>query len=251
MVNKPKTVKNAGDSSTRSVSQGTMCYSAEGKVKPSKTIKNRSSQSGTAESRVDSATLTRADRRLESDERRLERNALERAYLGVKRLTNRSRARGAGKPSLSVEAVAAACDAADRGLAGAKRGRLLASPSFDISWDRDGEVAGSREDVQPEEMRSLFGNRFKPAATLDLHGMVGEEAKKKVAAFVIAQHERGVKQLLFIHGKGKHSESGVGVLLDHLVKALTRGTASQYVRAFCTADLKHGGGGALAVLLIP
>jgi DNA-nicking Smr family endonuclease len=55
--------------------------------------------------------------------------------------------------------------------------------------------------------------------------------------------------LLVIVGKGLHSEDGYGVLARAAVAALTQGVAAPLVLAVSSAHPKHGGSGALAVIL--
>ena len=54
---------------------------------------------------------------------------------------------------------------------------------------------------------------------------------------------------MIVHGAGKHSEGGQGVLGQCTVEALTSGGAAPLVRAFATAHTRQGGLGALAVYL--
>ena len=65
-----------------------------------------------------------------------------------------------------------------------------------------------------------------------------------------AQHRRGARRLCLAHGKGNHSEGGVGVLRDVVVRTLTEGGAAPVVHAFATASSHLGGTGALVVELV-
>jgi DNA-nicking Smr family endonuclease len=135
----------------------------------------------------------------------------------------------------------------------AARERLSALVSggvrFEVRWD-DGSVEGLQQGASDKLLRRLSGKAFEPEATLDLHGMRREQAARAVHELIRAQHRRGVRRLLFIVGKGVHSEGGQGVLADALVHALTQGVAAPLVAAFATAGARHGGRGAIAVELI-
>ncbi|MBZ0117984.1 MAG: Smr/MutS family protein [Sandaracinaceae bacterium] len=86
-------------------------------------------------------------------------------------------------------------------------------------------------------------------SSLDLHGLRASEAEAEVARFVRREHRRGVRRVCIVHGKGLHSEGGVGVLADRVVRALTEGLAAPLVVAFATAPADLGGTGALLVEL--
>lgn len=96
----------------------------------------------------------------------------------------------------------------------------------------------------------LGGQGFQPEATLDLHGERTARLTDVVSAFVRAHHRRGARHVLFIVGKGLHSEDGTSALLPALIEALTHGLAAPLVRGFATAHARLGGTGAVAVLLI-
>jgi len=199
--------------------------------------------------RVDSDSYCGRDSESRSDARQADSDALSRAYLGVRRLQGRD-SRRARQHETSIGGVGAGHQQPDDGHVATNEFNLFAVPGFDIRWDSDGDVTALRRDFAIDELHSLFGNRFTPEAILDLHGTITKDLENKVTRFVRNQYRRGIRRLLLVHGKGKHSRDGVGVLADHLVKVLTQGRVSHYVRGFCTADLEHGGAGALSVMLI-
>ena len=57
--------------------------------------------------------------------------------------------------------------------------------------------------------------------------------------------------LLVVHGKGLHSDGGVGVLGDVVVKTLTESAIAPRVLAFASAAPRLGGLGATVVRLGP
>ena len=86
-------------------------------------------------------------------------------------------------------------------------------------------------------------------ARIDLHGMVLAEARGHLDLFVRTMRARGERCLLVIHGKGKHSPGGLGVLRGEIAAWLSQRPASEHVAAFATAVDDDGGEGAVYVLL--
>jgi DNA-nicking Smr family endonuclease len=126
--------------------------------------------------------------------------------------------------------------------------QLVASGvSFKIERERD-FVSGVRKDADARVLRELR-RRASAHATLDLHGLTQPEARAAVTAFVRSSGKRGLGLLCIVHGKGNHSEGGLGVLRDVVVAALTETAAAPLVRAFVTAPEVLGGSGALLVEL--
>jgi DNA-nicking Smr family endonuclease len=94
-----------------------------------------------------------------------------------------------------------------------------------------------------------LARRTRASETLDLHGHNQREAHDAVVSFVRKGHKKGLSALCIVHGKGQHSEGGLGVLRDVVVRALTETGASQLVMAFVTAPEVLGGSGAMLVEL--
>jgi DNA-nicking Smr family endonuclease len=83
-----------------------------------------------------------------------------------------------------------------------------------------------------------------PEAELDLHQMTKDEARREVAAFIQEAKAMGYKKIRIITGKGRHSESGVGVLNNYIREILDRGGYEYF-----NAKYNEGGEGALEVIL--
>ena len=111
-------------------------------------------------------------------------------------------------------------------------------------------VFGSRGGVRKRALRELESRSVSIEGTLDLHGMRAAAAARELTRFVRAQHRRGRRRLLVVHGKGLHSEGGVGVLGARVVEELTAGGAAPLVLAFASAHPDLGGTGALIVQLV-
>jgi DNA-nicking Smr family endonuclease len=117
---------------------------------------------------------------------------------------------------------------------------------FRIESDRD-FVSAVRVDADARVLREL--RRRRPSETLDLHGMHQRDAREAVVSFVRRCQRAGLDVLCIVHGKGQHSEDGLGVLRDVAVRALTETAAAPLVKAFVTAPDTLGGAGALLVEL--
>jgi DNA-nicking Smr family endonuclease len=129
--------------------------------------------------------------------------------------------------------------------------RLDALVAQDVSFriEREGEwVRAARAGAPPRVAREL-ARRTRASETLDLHGMHQREARDALLGFVRQCHKRGLTVLCVIHGKGQHSDDGVGVLRDLAIDTLTQSAAATLVLAFATAPEALGGTGALLIEL--
>ena len=82
--------------------------------------------------------------------------------------------------------------------------------------------------------------------TLDLHGRTQDEAYGALARFLAAARAAGCRCVLVVTGKGL----GSGGTLRHMVpRWLNEGGNRGQIVAFCPAQARHGGAGALYVLL--
>jgi DNA-nicking Smr family endonuclease len=120
---------------------------------------------------------------------------------------------------------------------------------FDVRRDA-GWVEGERAGKNGRALRDLRQGRATPEAEIDLHRMTGDEAEHALVHFLRDEAKRGRRVVRVIHGKGLHSEGGIGVLGDRVVDAITGGSAAVHVAAFVTASMSHGGAGALLVRLV-
>ena len=78
---------------------------------------------------------------------------------------------------------------------------------------------------------------------LDLHGMTREQAHARLTASIAASWEAGQRVVLVITGKGQ------GILRDAVPRWLNEGSTRRRIIAFCAAQPKDGGVGALYVLV--
>jgi DNA-nicking Smr family endonuclease len=95
-------------------------------------------------------------------------------------------------------------------------------------------------------LRQMKRGTFSIEATLDLHQCTVDETLHRATQFLDASCEQGFRWVLIVHGKGRLSKQGIPVLksfLNHWLKD------NPCVLAFHSAQPKHGGSGALYVLL--
>lgn len=163
-----------------------------------------------------------------------DRQSLESAYAGVKPLRKRSVVPKDGP----------------RGAADQTRPRRsVTTLRFDVTHDEDGRAQGLRSGSPIEALRSLRNGRANSEAELDLHGLRADQASKEVVAFLRTARARGKRIVSIIHGKGIHSDNGLGVLGDRVVQVLTEGPSASDVLAFVPAASAKGGAGVLLVRL--
>ena len=84
---------------------------------------------------------------------------------------------------------------------------------------------------------------------LDLHGLTKDEARRSLEAAVADAVDAGVRGLVVIHGRGRHSDASGPVLPEAVPRWLMRAPCARWVLAFATAQPEDGGEGSLAVLL--
>lgn len=84
---------------------------------------------------------------------------------------------------------------------------------------------------------------------LDLHGQNMDQAHDALLFFMRESYLAGKRVVLVIPGRGKNSPGGLSILRAEIQSWLTREPLRRIVLAFCTAQPRDGGTGALYVLL--
>ena len=108
--------------------------------------------------------------------------------------------------------------------------------------DKDAEIAEAA--VPPAKRRRRLRTK-KADATLDLHGLTGDEAWIALEEFFRAVQQQGLEKLLIIHGKGLHSEKDAvlkRIVRDFIERCPFAGESGQ-------GEASGGGSGATWVLL--
>jgi DNA-nicking Smr family endonuclease len=128
------------------------------------------------------------------------------------------------------------------------RALVTGEAAFDIS-DTDQFIEGHAHGLDPGVVRKLRRGEFAVQAHLDLHGLLKDEAKVQLEAFLSRERHAGRRCVLVVHGRGLHSKDQVPVLKEALKRWMGTGRFAQHVLAFATARPHDGGAGAVYVLL--
>lgn len=103
-----------------------------------------------------------------------------------------------------------------------------------------------RPGIQNGVFRKFKQGKYPQDARLDLHRMTVETARKEVYAFIKSATQYDVRSLIIVHGKGSHGTGDSALLKSYINKWLPE---MNEVQAFCSAQIQHGGAGAVYVLL--
>jgi len=98
---------------------------------------------------------------------------------------------------------------------------------------------------------AVEGGNFKypeePQEQLNLHGLYVQEAMRETHKFVDRGKVVGLRKVLIITGKGKHSDGGVARIRPVVAKILAEKLQKKIIRNFEFAEGRHGGFGAYYV----
>lgn len=108
------------------------------------------------------------------------------------------------------------------------------------------EILFRRPGLPERSFRQLRQGRFSIEDEIDLHGMVRGEARAALKSFIVESSARHLGCVRVIHGKGTRSGPGGPVLKNRVQYWLSQWDE---VLAFVSARRRHGGSGALYVLL--
>lgn len=122
----------------------------------------------------------------------------------------------------------------------------LTLSAAELEVESGDELSFRRAGVQDGVMRKLRRGHYRTEAELDLHGLVVEEAREAVRAFLARAVARHLRCVRIVHGKGLGSGPR-GPVLKKAVNLILRKTAP--VLAFCSARQIDGGTGAIYVLI--
>ena len=108
------------------------------------------------------------------------------------------------------------------------------------------ELLYLREGHAPDILSKLRRGHWVIQAKIDLHGLISDEARAYVSAFISDCKKRGVRCVRIVHGKGLGSRNREPILKNKL-----RGWLMQKdeVIAYAEAKKQDGGSGAVIVLL--
>lgn len=125
---------------------------------------------------------------------------------------------------------------------------LESTVEFEMEYSHE-FMTGQIRGLDFKLFRKLKAGEFSVEAHHDLHGLNSEQARTSVTDFVRRCYMEGKRCVLLIPGRGLNSPSGQGVLRQELSGWLTQAPLKRIVLAFTTALPKHGGSGAVYLLL--
>jgi DNA-nicking Smr family endonuclease len=108
------------------------------------------------------------------------------------------------------------------------------------------ELLFANPGVQLRVLKRLKQGHIPWEQGLDLHGYTVEQARDQLSRFVFDGRRNKCRCILVVHGKAHSSGSEQALLKSYVNEWLKRLTG---VLAFCSAQAKDGGAGALYVLL--
>ena len=109
-------------------------------------------------------------------------------------------------------------------------------------------VHGSRDGLDRRKAERLRRGKLPIEATLDLHGLRQAEAHRRLERFLAESQAAGKRCVIVVTGKGVHKDQG-GVLRAAVPRWLNEAPNRARVLSFDYAQQKHGGTGALYILL--
>ena len=128
--------------------------------------------------------------------------------------------------------------------------REALSDEFDVETllHTDDRMSYSRPGLGIDVLRKLREGRWSIQCQLDLHGLRTDEAREALGGFIRECHQRGMRCVRVVHGKGLGSPGREPVLKRRVLRWLVQ---KNEVMAFVQARPADGGAGALVVLLNP
>lgn len=126
--------------------------------------------------------------------------------------------------------------------------REALSDNFDVETllHTDDRLSYLRPGLGPDVLVRLRAGRWSIQRQIDLHGLRTDEAREALGRFLRECHQRGLRCVRVVHGKGLGSPGRTPVLKDRVPRWLVQ---KSEVLAFAQARPADGGAGALVVLL--
>ena len=128
----------------------------------------------------------------------------------------------------------------------ARQAVLEQSLSGPFATETHEEVWFARDSVTKATLKRLQRGSFAIEAEIDLHGMRVSQAQRELQAFLRECLGQGIRSVRIVHGKGTRSGPDGPVLKPSVHRWLS---LWDEVLAFASAQPRHGGNGAVYVLL--
>jgi DNA-nicking Smr family endonuclease len=127
-------------------------------------------------------------------------------------------------------------------------GLVAGDVEFEIEYS-DEYMHGHVKGADLKAVNQLKAGALAVDAHLDLHGLNSDQARDSLLFFLHECYLQSKRCVLLVPGRGKNSPGGQSILKREIQAWLTQDPLKRMVLAFCTAQPKHGGAGALYVLL--
>ena len=109
-------------------------------------------------------------------------------------------------------------------------------------------ASGRHHPLERPVKRKLAKGRLEVEARIDLHGLFQSEAHALLHSFILRAHERGLRHVLVITGKGS-SMGSEGALRRAVPMWFSKPEFRHLISSYETSAQNHGGDGALYVRL--
>jgi DNA-nicking Smr family endonuclease len=139
--------------------------------------------------------------------------------------------------SVAVRREAATARHAPRNFLSTSEPEIL-DPYYLLEFRRDG--------VQIGVFRRLKQGKYLVEARLDLHKMTVDQARSQVFEFIREAYKLDLRTVMIVHGRGHHNGTKGAVLKSYVNRWLPE---MDEVQGFCSAQVQHGGAGAVYILL--
>ncbi|MBG0789368.1 MAG: Smr/MutS family protein [Desulfovibrionaceae bacterium] len=166
------------------------------------------------------------------------------AMQGVKRMDGSTGRQIAPKPKTPAQTPVSPEDEARRDLERFIRGEI----EFELEYTDEFQY-GYVRGLDIKTFQQLKSGSLSVAAHLDLHGMTSDQAQESLLFFIRESYLQGHRCVLVVTGRGRNSPGGQSVLKSETGTWLTKDPLRRVVLAYCTAQPKDGGAGAVYVLL--
>jgi len=128
------------------------------------------------------------------------------------------------------------------------RQAMLGNVDFELELS-DEYMHGYVRGLDSKIFQQLKAGSLSAEGRLDLHGQNTDQALDSLLFFMRESYLAGRRMVLVIPGRGKNSPRGLSILRQEMQTWLTREPLRRITLAFCTAQPKDGGAGALYILL--
>ena len=157
---------------------------------------------------------------------------------------------GSGRQIQPPPPPAPAADPEDSDDADAKLMRQAVQGAIEFDLELSDEyMRGFVRGLDSKIFQQLKAGSLSVEGHLDLHGQNADQARDALMFFMRESYLTGKRVVLVIPGRGRNSPGGLGILRAEIQSWLTREPLRRIVLAFCTAQPRDGGTGALYVLL--